>query len=133
MTRARIVIADDHLETRESVARTLQPEFDTVGTAVDGKRAVAMVLETRPDVVILDVAMPHMSGIEAARGLRRAGSTVKIVILTVHDEPEYIEAALACGVLGYVIKNRAGIDLIPAVRAALLGQTFISPTSRSRT
>src|SRR5262245_51971742 len=106
MTRARLVIADDHAPLVAAVERLLADEFDVVGTASDGPAALRAAARLDPDVVVLDISMPDLDGIEVARRLKAAGSRAKVVLLTVHDDPDLVRAALAAGALGYVLKSR---------------------------
>lgn len=127
MARARILLADDNKDIREKVMQQLDPEFEVVGTVEDGNALARAAGQMKPDVCVVDISMPIMSGIEAANQLRANGSAVKIIFLTVHEDPDFIEAALATGALGYVVKSRVATDLSPAIRAALAGRLFVSP------
>jgi len=121
-------LADDHKEVLRSVVLTLGDEFSVVGTAQDGKGAVELATKLCPDVLVLDISMPVQNGIEAACHLKELGSTVRMVFLTVNSEPEFVEAALLAGALGYVLKQSLASDLVPAIWAAINGSTFISPS-----
>lgn len=127
MVRARILLADDHRDIREKVMQQLQPEFEIVGAVEDGNALMAAVSHMKPDVCIVDISMPIMSGIQAVTQMKANGSTVKIVFLTVHEDPDFLQAALDTGALGYVVKSRVASDLSPAIRAALAGRLFVSP------
>lgn len=98
-----------------------------VKTVGDGQAALDEATRFEPDVVVLDIAMPLLNGIEAARRLRAAGCTAKVVFLTVHQDSDYVRAALAAGGLGYVVKCRLASELLLAVREALAGRSFVSP------
>ncbi len=128
MTRARVLLADDHPSVREMVYSLLQKEFDVVGEAADGREMLREARRLAPDVVVLDITMPVLDGIAAAIELRTTGSDTRIVFLTVQDRPEFVRAGLATGALGYVIKSRMTVDLIPAIREALADHQFISPS-----
>ncbi|HKR11754.1 MAG TPA: response regulator transcription factor [Pyrinomonadaceae bacterium] len=128
MTRARILLADDHKEMRDTVEHLLASEFDIVGVVADGEELLKTESETHPDVCVLDISMPKMSGIDAANRLRAEGSRTKIVFLTVHDDPDFLQAALDTGALGYVLKSRIVADLSRAIESVLNGQLFISPS-----
>ena len=102
-----------------------------IETVRDGQAAVeASYRRVTPDLLVLDLSMPVMDGIEAALSLRASGSRTKVVFLTVHDDPDYVRAALATGALGYVVKFRLASDLVPALRDSLAGRTFVSPSIR---
>jgi DNA-binding NarL/FixJ family response regulator len=108
------------------VAELLAIQCDVVGTATDGRQAIEAVKILEPDVLVLDITMPEMSGIEVARQLKEAGGGSHIVFLTVHDDPEFAKEALAIGALGYVIKPRMASDLMVAITEAYAGRSFIS-------
>jgi len=124
----RLLVAEDHEAMREKVVGTLKGEYTMVDAVGDGEEMLNAESRISPDVVVLDISMPVMNGIEAATRLKQRASKAKIVFLTVHDEPEYLEAALAIGALGYVIKSRLASDLCMAVREAMAGRRFVSPT-----
>jgi DNA-binding NarL/FixJ family response regulator len=126
---ARILLADDHSAVLESVVPMLEPHFTVVATASDGKAAVEAEQKLHPDVVILDISMPVLSGIDAAKQMRRNGSKARIVFLTVHQDTDILAAARRAGGLGYVVKARLGKDLVIAINDALEGRDFISPFS----
>lgn len=106
----------------------LETVFHVVGAAHNGREMVAEALRLRPDVIVADISMPGLSGIEAAHQLRERGSTAKLVFLTIHLEDEFLDACLAEGASGYVVKAHLKTDLIPAINAALSGHQFISPS-----
>jgi DNA-binding NarL/FixJ family response regulator len=127
LDRARVLLADDHQDFLAAATRLLEPEFEVVQAVGDGQRLVDEAARLGPDVLVLDISMPVLNGIEAARQLRGAGSRAKIVFLTVHQDPDYVRAALAAGALGYVVKSRLASDLPLALREALAGRSFVSP------
>lgn len=126
---ASVLIADDHFTVLESVVPMLKPFFNVVGTASDGKGAVEAESRLRPDVVILDISMPVMSGIDAAKQMRKQGSEARIVFLTVHEDRDILAAARDAGGRGYVLKSRLGTDLIRAIKDALADKDFVSQFS----
>jgi DNA-binding NarL/FixJ family response regulator len=128
VTRTRILLAEDHKDMRDRVVRLLEPEFEVVGAVGDGLALLAAELRMNPDVCVLDISMPKISGIDAATQLRKRGSTVKVVFLTVHEDPDFVRAALATDALGYVVKSRMASDLSSAIKEALAGRLFVSPT-----
>lgn len=122
-----VLLADDHREVLQTAVALLESSFEIVGTASDGQALVDSALRLQPDVLVVDISMPLLNGIESVKRLKEAGSTAKIVFLTVHDDPDFARAALALGNVGYVIKPRMASDLIPAIRHAIAGRRFISP------
>ena len=127
MVRARILLADDHKDVREKIMQELEPEFEVVGAVGDGNALLEAASQMKPDVCVVDISMPIMSGIEAAAQMKASGSTTKIVFLTVHEDPDFLQAALEAGAIGYVVKSRVASDLCPAIRGALAGRLFVSP------
>ena len=130
--RVRVLVADDHPPVLERVVRTLAREFSVVATVSDGEQLVEAEAALRPDVVVADVSMPRMNGLEAAVRIHRRESRVPVVCLTAHEEADIMEAAWEAGVLGYVTKASLAADLVPAVRAALEGRRFASGAVRPR-
>ncbi|HEU4386972.1 MAG TPA: response regulator transcription factor [Blastocatellia bacterium] len=126
-----VLVADDHESMRQKVVSTLETEFNVVGAVGDGKEMLDAESRIRPDVVILDISMPTMNGIEAATRLRQRASNARVIFLTVHEEPEFLAAALNAGAIGYVIKSRLATDLSLAVREAIAGRQFVSPSLNS--
>ena len=126
MSTLRILIADDNDIVLRSLRSLLEPDFDVVGTVGDGAELLEVVDELDADVIVLDISMPRIEGIEAARLLRERGTPAAIVFLTVHRLESIVEAALATGACGYVLKSRAADDLIPAIEAAAEGRRYVS-------
>jgi len=127
MIRARLLLADDHRIVMEGLKTLLEPEFDLVGMVEDGRALLEAAEKLRPDVIVADISMPLLNGIEAVRQLKKARGDVKVVILTMHSDPAYAAAALDAGASGYVLKHSAASELITAVRTALQGKTYITP------
>jgi DNA-binding NarL/FixJ family response regulator len=126
----RVLLADDHAAMLALIADALANEVFVVGSVGDGYELLAEAERLHPDVIVLDITMPRLDGIEAARQLRRSRQLARLVFLTVHEDADYARAALDAGGLGYVVKTRLASDLLPAIRAALADQTFISPAVR---
>jgi len=126
LIRPRILLADDHLALLEGEIALLSPYFDVVGTATDGAALVSKAHSLRPDVIVTDISMPILSGIDAVHKLRESGSTTKFVFLTIHSRREFVEACLGVGALGYVQKRHMKHQLVPAIQAALAGQPYAS-------
>ncbi len=126
----RIMIADDHTIVRQGLARMLndQPDLSVVGEAMNGRMAVDKALELRPDIVIMDIAMPQMNGIEAAKRIRRSLPKTKIVILSMYSHEHYIHDLLEAGISGYLLKESSGSDIVHAIHAAMKDETFLSPS-----
>jgi DNA-binding NarL/FixJ family response regulator len=123
----RVLLADDHGPIIERVRSLLQSGFAVVGSVDNGRDLVSEAARLQPDVIVLDISMPVLTGIEAAQELREARSTAKLIFLTVHERVEFVRACLAEGALGYVVKSRLAVDLLPAIHEALAGRRFISP------
>ncbi len=129
MDRIRVLLADDHEAMLDRVARLLEAECNVVGTATDGQQTLEAAQDLKPDVLVLDISMPVMNGIETAHRLQEAGIEVRIVFLTVHDDPDFAKEALKAGALGYVIKPRIASDLMVAIHEVHAGRSFVSPLS----
>jgi DNA-binding NarL/FixJ family response regulator len=125
-SRPRILLADDHPAVLEHVSRILGADYEVVGTVSDGRAAVDAAFRLQPDLVVLDIMMPELDGLNAARELRQRGCSAKIMFLTIQQDEEYVSAAMESGGLAYVLKSRMYSDLIRAVRQALDGNVFVS-------
>jgi len=121
-----ILLADDQQEMLDTAALILEDDFKIVGTAVTGMNAIELVMQLAPDAVVLDISMPGLSGIETATRLRDAGCGSRVIFFTIHDDADFVRAALSTGALGYVLKPALATDLVPAVWAALQGNIYIS-------
>jgi DNA-binding NarL/FixJ family response regulator len=129
MTHKRVLIADDLVEVLDAVDVLLHDLFDIVGTFSDGRTALNAILKLKPDLVVLDISMPGMTGIDVARQLKSCGNSARIVFLTVHEDSDIIATCLSVGALGYVSKALMDSDLIPAMNEALAGRVFVSRLS----
>lgn len=127
LNRIRVLLADDHKAMLFHVARMLEPDYDVVGAFSDGRAFLEAATRLEPDVLILDISMPVLSGLEAARELKKAGSHSKIIFLTVHEESDFVRESFASGGSGYVIKSRLATDLVLAIQEVLAGRSFVSP------
>jgi DNA-binding NarL/FixJ family response regulator len=127
MSRPRIVIADDHPIFAEGVRGLLEPEFEVVAVVADGRAMVASAKKHRPDVIVADVTMPSLNGIEAAALLHQAGVAAHVIFLTMHHDVAYARRAMEAGARGFVLKHSAASELVTAVRAALRGETYVTP------
>lgn len=126
MNKIRVLLADDHeaILTRESAV--LSEEFEIVGIAKNGRDAVAEVRRLDPDVLIIDISMPVLDGLQAASQLQSRNCRTKIVFLTVHEDRDFVAAAFSAGGSGYVTKSQLTSDLVPAIRAVLQGHKYVS-------
>jgi DNA-binding NarL/FixJ family response regulator len=131
MVRPRVFLADDHADLLDAEDALLRPCFELVGTARNGMSLVSEVLRLNPDVVVADITMKGMDGIEAVHRLTESGCTAKFVFLTIHPEEEFVKACLDAGARGYVWKSRMKTHLIPAIHAVLDGSLYVSPLSPS--
>ncbi|MAG36246.1 MAG: DNA-binding response regulator [Dehalococcoidia bacterium] len=131
---ARVLLADDHAVLRAGLRLLIdaQPTLTVVGEASDGAEAVALTASLQPDLVVLDIGMPGMNGLEALRRIDQDHPTVKVLILTMHANEEYLFEVLQAGGSGYVLKQTADTELIGAIHAALRGSTFLYPSLESR-
>jgi DNA-binding NarL/FixJ family response regulator len=128
LRQVRILLADDNANFLEVASSFLEPTFEVIGAVGDGQSLLNATAKLKPDVLIIDICMPILNGIEAAEKLWNSGNTAKIVFLTVYDDPDFIRASLAAGAMGYVIKSRIGEELVLAVHEALADRIFISPS-----
>ncbi len=129
MNRIRVLLADDHTILREGIRSLLEdePDMQVIGEAEDGMQAVKLTGQLEPDVVIMDIAMPLLNGLEATRQIRRNYPNVKVLILTMHENEEYIRQVLASGAMGYILKDAAARELLDAIRAVQRGEAILSP------
>ena len=125
--RTRIVLVDDNPMILETTAQILKNSYVIAGTFLDGESALEEWTNLCPDVLVLDISMGGLSGLEVAENLQTLGSRVKIVFLTVYEDSEFVTSAFAAGACGYVFKSRIATDLIPAIDKARMGDMFVSP------
>jgi DNA-binding NarL/FixJ family response regulator len=131
MSRPRILLADDHLIVLEGLKTLLAREFDLVGVVTDGAALVEEAGRLRPDVIVADISMPSLNGIDAIRRVRGTGIESKVVFLTMHADVTYVTRALDAGASAYVLKHSASDELVTAIREALRGGTYVSPALRA--
>jgi DNA-binding NarL/FixJ family response regulator len=124
----RVLLADDSETVLEEVRGELANQFEIIGAVANGRDAIDASLRLHPDVLVLDIAMPVLNGIQAASALRGSHLRTKILFLSIHEQPEYIAAAFSAGASGYVSKRRLVIDLAVAIREVIHGRVFVSPT-----
>jgi DNA-binding NarL/FixJ family response regulator len=129
MTRIRVLVADDHTIVRQGLVGILKASEDVevVGEAADGAEAVEKASKLKPDVVVLDVSMPHLSGLEAARRIRESLPATRILVLTMHDDEEYVLKMVRAGASGYLLKDSAASELLAGIRALKSGKVYFGP------
>ena len=125
--KARVLLADDHKIVLEGLRGLLQDEYELVGMATDGMELVAMACRLQPDVIVADISMPLLNGVDAVRKLREEGVRCPVVMLTMHPDVVYASRALEGGAMGYVLKHAASDELVSAIEEARQGRVFISP------
>ena len=129
--RPRVLITEDYVLIQENIRRVVDGTCDVIGVVEDGESALAAVAEHSPDIVLLDVSLPDMSGFTLAQRLRCSAPSVRIIFLTAYGEKAYVDRAFEIGALGYVLKGRIWTDLLPAIRAVASGQSY-RPTLQPR-
>lgn len=127
LPRPRVLLADDHLLVAEALKSLLSPEFDLVGTVEDGWALVEAAARLEPDIIVADISMPLLNGIDALAQLRRNGNEVPVLFLTMHRDAAFARRAMEAGAAGFVLKHSASIELVQALRAALKGEAYITP------
>ena len=126
MSKIRILLADDNSAILEQVTRVLEEHYDIVAAEKDGHAVVGECLRLKPDVIVLDISMGDVSGIQLARQLRDCGCYAKVIFLSVHEDYDFVNAAIGTGALAYVVKSHLSTDLITAVKAVLANKFFVS-------
>jgi DNA-binding NarL/FixJ family response regulator len=132
MGRPRILLADDHTLVVEGFRKLLEPEFEIVGVVPDGRALLAATLREKPDVVIVDIGMPLLNGIDAGRELKRLVPRTKLIVLTMNEDPDIAREALRQWASAYLVKKSAGTELIRAVREVLKGKSYVTPRLAQR-
>jgi len=127
MLRTRVILADDHVLMLDALRNLLEPEFEVIGKAEDGRALLKMSASLKPDVIIADISMPLLSGIEAVRQLRRKDSRTKVIFLSMHSDVELASEAIRLGASGYVLKHSAVESLSKAIHEVLKGKVYVSP------
>jgi DNA-binding NarL/FixJ family response regulator len=126
MTRPRVLLADDHTLVLEGLAKLIEADFDLVGQVGDGRTLLEAAHRMAPDVVVMDIAMPHLNGLDAARQLQKLLPCIKVIFLTMHADPEYAREAVRLGASGFLLKRSAVTELAQAIHAALRGEFFLT-------
>jgi DNA-binding NarL/FixJ family response regulator len=131
MKRARILLADDHTLTLEGIRAVLEPHHEIVGMVMDGRALLDAALRLKPDLIVLDITMPLLNGIDAAPQIKKSLPEVKLLFVTMHVNPAYLEAALNAGATGYVLKSSAREELLDAINSVLSGRIYVTPSLSS--
>lgn len=127
MERPQILLADDHALMLDGFCTLLEPRYEVVGTASDGRELIESAIRLRPDLIILDITMPILNGIDAGRAIRKHFPQVKLLFVTMHTSPTYMQAALEAGANGYVVKSSGRSEILTAVETVLNGSRYVSP------
>jgi DNA-binding NarL/FixJ family response regulator len=130
--RPRVLLADDHTMLLDAFRRLLEPECEIVGTAVDGRALVDLAANTRPEVIVLDISMPRLNGMDACAQLRRKMPELRLIFLTVNEDPDIAAEAIRLGASGYLLKSSASGELFTAIEQALAGKIYITPLITKR-
>ncbi len=127
LSNLRVLLADDHTDMLQMEENILEPILEVVGKVADGRSLLEAAAKLHPDLIVTDISMPILNGIEAIKKLKESGSLAKVVFLTVHSDQDFVRACFEAGATAYVVKPRIATDLLIAVQAALVGHSFISP------
>ena len=131
MPKIRVLLADHHIATLNQIRLELGGDFEIVGAVRNGRDAVDAVFTLAPDVLVTDISVPIVNGLQAATRLRRANSRTRVVFLTIHTDPDFVAAALSSGAYGYVTKAHMSTDLAPAIHEAMDGHVYVSRSARN--
>src|ERR1044071_9204335 len=132
MPKPRLLLADDHELLLDGLRKILEPDFNLIAAVADGRAAVAAFEQHRPDLLLLDIALPLLNGIEAARQVRQSFPSARILFVTMQTDRIYVEEALRAGASGYVLKQAAATELVEAIKTVLRGRSYISPQIAAR-
>jgi DNA-binding NarL/FixJ family response regulator len=127
MNRPRILLADDHTLVLDGFRKLLEDQCEIVGVAEDGRTLIRKAQELQPDIVTLDISMPHLNGVDAARKLKRILPRIKLIFVTMHADPAYVNEAFKAGASGYLLKRSAGSELLQAIQSVMDGQCYVTP------
>lgn len=127
MSKIRVLLADDHQIFLEGLKGLLKPEFELVGTVEDGRALVKAAERLRPDVIVADISMPLLNGIEAVRQIKKSDQGIKVIFLTMHPDVNFVALAFEVGASGYIIKHSAAIELITAINEVMKGKSYVTP------
>ena len=127
MSRPRVLLADDHTLVLDGFRKLLEDRCEVVGTAEDGRTLLRMAQELQPDIVTLDISMPQLNGVDAARKLKKILPRIKLIFVTMHADPAYVNEAFKAGASGYLLKRSAGSELLQAIQSVMDGQCYVTP------
>ncbi len=127
MSRIRVLMADDHVLLLEACAKLIEPHFDVVGLVSDGHSLFRSALELKPDVIVLDISMPMLNGLDAAKRVKKLLPGVKLIFLTMYEDPDLASEAMRCGASAYLLKSSAASELVESIKASLKGRTYVTP------
>jgi DNA-binding NarL/FixJ family response regulator len=127
MKRTRVLIADDHILILEAFKRMLEPEFDVVGTVADGRALLVAAAELKPDVIVLDISMPLLNGLDAGKQVKQSWPSIKLIYLTMAQDPELAAEAFRLGASGYILKNSSANELPYAIHEGIKGRSYVTP------
>lgn len=127
MSRARVLLADDHTIFLDALTKLLEPEFEVVGVVTDGRALVSQASDLKPDVVVLDIGMPLLNGLDAGRQVKERRPETRLIFLTQNQDPNFAAEAFRRKASGYLLKNSAATELVTAIREAMRGRTYVSP------
>jgi len=130
MKKPRVLLADDHTLVLDGLRKILEPECEVVGAVEDGRSLLAAAKQLQPDIILLDISMPLLNGVEAARRLRAAAPDAKVIFVTMHADATYVAGAFRAGASGYVLKRCASVELLKAINQVLTGRPYITPLIR---
>lgn len=133
MKRPRVLLADDHTLVADGLRRILEPECEVVGAVEDGRSLLAAAEQLNPDIILLDISMPLLNGVDAARKLRDAAPNAKVIFVTMHADATYVSGAFRAGASGYVLKRCASMELLKAIQKVLSGRAYVTPLIRKGT
>ena len=133
MKRPRVLVADDHQMLADALKCVLEPRCEVVGTVNDGRALVAAASALRPDLIVLDIAMPDLNGLDAARRLKQSDSKAKLIFLTMHEDPDFVAEAFRAGASAFLLKQSAVLELTDAVEKVLRGGSYVTPRAAKRT
>src|SRR6201987_2308236 len=129
MTRPRVLLADDHLMLLDALKGLLEPAYSVVGLAVEGRALLKAADRLRPDVVVLDIAMPHLNGLDAGRQLKKKMPAVKLIFITMNEDPYLVGEAFRAGASAFLLKQAAGLELDEAIKEVLKGGSYVTPSA----